>query len=101
MKDIFEEVAWFEEGVTLEEKFKMLSDWVTDNTIFFVPPSIFEDTQGCDFIIANDISRKDIGFNSDNNEVYILDEKLNIKKVEKSSKKEIAKNILEFVYGKN
>ena len=32
-------------------------------------------------LIANDISRKDIGFNSDNNEVYIIDRNLNIKHI--------------------
>lgn len=53
----------------------------------------------CDFLVANDISRKDIGFSSDENEVYILDKELNIKKFEKASKKVIAKEILEFIYG--
>ena len=38
--------------------------------------------KGCDYIIANDISRKEIGFDSDENEVYILDRDLNIKKIE-------------------
>ena len=55
----------------------------------------------CDFLVANDISRKDIGFSSDENEVYILDKDLNVKKIEKASKPVIAQKILEFVYGKN
>ena len=32
--------------------------------------------KGCDFLIANDISRKDIGFNSNENEVYIIDKRI-------------------------
>ena len=54
--------------------------------------------KGCDYIVANDISRKDIGFNSDENEVYIIDKKLNIKHIEKASKQEIAKKILENIF---
>ena len=54
--------------------------------------------KGCDFLIANDISRKDIGFNSDENEVYILDKNLNIKHIEKDTKQNIAKRILEEIF---
>ena len=54
--------------------------------------------KGCDYIIANDISRKDIGFNSDENEVYILDKNLNIKHIEKDTKQNIAKRILEEIF---
>ena len=54
--------------------------------------------KGCDYLIANDISRKDIGFNSDENEVYILDKNLNIQHIEKDSKINIAKQILERVF---
>lgn len=54
--------------------------------------------KGCDFLIANDISRKDIGFNSDSNEVYILDKNLNIKKLERDTKQNIAKQILEEIF---
>ena len=38
--------------------------------------------KGCDYLIANDISRKDIGFSSDMNEVYILDKNLKINHIE-------------------
>ena len=55
--------------------------------------------KGCDLLIANDISRKDIGFNSDENEIYILDKKLNIKHIEKDTKQNIAKRILEEIFG--
>jgi phosphopantothenoylcysteine decarboxylase/phosphopantothenate--cysteine ligase len=54
--------------------------------------------KGCDYIVANDISRKDIGFSSDMNEVYILDKNLEISHIDRSSKKEIAKKILEKVF---
>lgn len=53
--------------------------------------------KGCDFLIANDISRSDIGFSSDYNEVYILDKSGNIQKIEKSTKKQIAKKIFEII----
>jgi len=53
--------------------------------------------KGCDYLIANDISRKDIGFNSDENEVTILDKNGNIIKIEKLPKKVIARKILEWI----
>ncbi len=55
--------------------------------------------KGCDFLIANDISRKDIGFNSNENEIYIIDKSLNIKHIEKDTKENIAKRILEEIFG--
>lgn len=54
--------------------------------------------KGCDFLVANDISRKDIGFSSDLNEVYILDKNLKISHIEKDTKKNIAKKILEKIF---
>lgn len=54
--------------------------------------------KGCDFLIANDISRKDIGFNTDENEVYIIDKSLNIKHIEKDTKENIARRILEEIF---
>lgn len=47
-----------------------------------------------DYIVANDISKKDIGFASDDNEVYIIDKNKKIRKVEKSSKEIIAREII-------
>lgn len=55
--------------------------------------------KGCDYLIANDISRKDIGFSSDENEVYIIDSCMNIEHIEKDSKQNIAHKILEKVFG--
>ena len=53
--------------------------------------------KGCDYLVANDISRSDIGFSSDDNEVTILDKSGNIKKLEKASKRVIARKILEYI----
>ncbi len=47
-----------------------------------------------DYIIANDVSKKEIGFGSDNNEVYIIDKYNNINKIDKTSKRNIAKQIV-------
>ena len=54
--------------------------------------------KGCDLLVANDISRKDIGFDSDSNEVYIINRELNIKHIEKDTKQNIAKRILEEIF---
>ena len=51
--------------------------------------------KGCDFLVANDISRKDIGFNSDENEVTIFDSNGAIKKIAKAPKSVIARKIWE------
>lgn len=55
--------------------------------------------KNCDFICANDISQKDIGFSSDYNELFIIDKSLNISKIEKTSKQNAALKILEKIYG--
>ena len=44
----------------------------------------------CDIIIANDISKKEVGFNSDQNEVIIIDKNGKTQKIKKSSKKFVA-----------
>ena len=54
--------------------------------------------KGCDFLVANDISRKDIGFSSDMNEVYILDKNLKISHIERDTKLNIARKILEKIF---
>ena len=54
--------------------------------------------KGCDYLIANDISRTDIGFSSDYNEVLILDKKGGMKKLEKASKSNIAREILKEIH---
>ncbi len=44
----------------------------------------------CDIMVANDVSKKGVGFNTDFNEVIIIDKKGNTEKVKKSSKRFIA-----------
>ncbi len=53
--------------------------------------------KGCDYLVANDISRADIGFSSDDNEVSILDKSGKIVKLDKAPKKVIARQILEYI----
>lgn len=55
--------------------------------------------KGCNYLVANDISRKDTGFSSDYNEVYLLNKNLEITKIEKDTKENIALKILEKIYG--
>ena len=50
-----------------------------------------------DFVIANEISRTDRGFESDDNEVYIISKNGKVKKIELTSKREVAKQIVEYV----
>ena len=54
--------------------------------------------KGCDYIVANDISRKDIGFSSDMNEVYILDKNQKISHINICTKQEVAQKILEKIF---
>tara|TARA_B100001029_G_C15035261_1_gene439702 strand:+ start:156 stop:1382 length:1227 start_codon:yes stop_codon:yes gene_type:complete len=44
----------------------------------------------CDIMVANDVSKKDTGFNSDLNEVIIIDKNGKTQKIKKNSKKFIA-----------
>lgn len=55
--------------------------------------------KGCDYLIANNISRKDIGFSSDYNEVAILDKNGGLKKIERADKLTVAYKIFEEIYG--
>ena len=54
--------------------------------------------KGCDYLVANDISRNDIGFSSDMNEVYILDKNLKISHISINTKHYIAQKILEKIF---
>ena len=56
--------------------------------------------KNCDLIIANDISKKDSGFNSDYNRISIIDNNGKIKIIKKSRKSFIANKIVEFILGK-
>lgn len=57
------------------------------------------DKKGCDYLIANDISRKDIGFSSDYNEVSVISKSGEIKTLSRAMKKDIARQIFEEIYG--
>ena len=65
----------------------------TNNLIEYAKEKIVK--KNLDFIVANDISKKDIGVGSDDNEVYIIDKHDNIKKIDKSNKNNIAKAIVD------
>jgi phosphopantothenoylcysteine decarboxylase / phosphopantothenate---cysteine ligase len=54
----------------------------------------------CDLMIANDVSQKDIGFNSDYNKVSIIDKKGKIKIIPKNKKSFIANKIAEILLDK-
>ena len=65
----------------------------TNNLIEYAKEKIVK--KNLDYIVANDISKKDIGFGSDDNEVYIIDKHDNIKKIDKSNKNNIARAIID------
>jgi phosphopantothenoylcysteine decarboxylase/phosphopantothenate--cysteine ligase len=48
---------------------------------------------GANFMVANDVSKEGAGFDSDSNEVLIIDE--SVLKVPLTSKKEVARQILD------
>ena len=54
----------------------------------------------CDLIIANDVSKKDIGFNSDYNEVTVIDKRGKIKFLPKNKKSFIANTIAKIILDK-
>ncbi|MEM7601240.1 MAG: bifunctional phosphopantothenoylcysteine decarboxylase/phosphopantothenate--cysteine ligase CoaBC [Verrucomicrobiota bacterium] len=50
--------------------------------------------KGCDFLVANDVGRSDIGFDRDENEVMIFSKDGACKKIGRASKEEIAAQIV-------
>ena len=56
--------------------------------------------KNCDFIIANDVSKKDMGFNSEFNKVLIINNHGIIRKISKNKKSFIANKIAEIVVNK-
>ena len=54
----------------------------------------------CDLIVANDVSRKESGFNSDYNKVSIIDKKGKIKSIPKNKKSYIANTIAKIILDK-
>ena len=57
-------------------------------------------TKHCDYLIANDVSKKEIGFNSDYNEVTIIDKFGGKNKIKKNKKSYIATLIAEKIINK-
>jgi len=56
--------------------------------------------KNCDIMFANDVSKKDIGFNSDFNKVSVIDQKGNIKVIQKNKKSFIANKIAQILLDK-
>ena len=54
-------------------------------------------SKNCDWIIANDVSKKDIGFNADDNEVSIFYKNKSSEKISKTNKSLIANEIVKRV----
>ncbi len=53
--------------------------------------------KGCDYLVANDVSRKDIGFDQDENEVIIFGADGSRQALAKQEKRELGKAILELI----
>lgn len=47
----------------------------------------------CDWILANNVADKSIGFNSDYNEVFLISKNKEVEKFNKTTKSEIAKKL--------
>ena len=56
--------------------------------------------KNCDLIIANDVSNKEVGFNSDYNKVSVIDANGNINIIKKNKKSFIANKIAEIIINK-
>ena len=56
--------------------------------------------KNCDLIFANNVSKKEIGFNTDYNKVSMIDQKGNIKVIPKNKKSFIANKIAQILLNK-
>lgn len=65
----------------------------TNNVIEYAKKKL--EQKHCDWIIANDVSDKNIGFNSKNNEISIIHKNQEIEKISKREKSEIATLIVQ------
>ena len=54
----------------------------------------------CDIIFANDVSQKDIGFNSDYNKISVIDKSGSVRIIPKNKKSLIANKIAEILLNK-
>ncbi len=57
-------------------------------------------SKNCDLIFANDVSKKEIGFNSNFNKISVIDQKGNIKVIPKNKKSFIANKIAQILLDK-
>ena len=60
----------------------------TNNVIEYAKKKL--DQKHCDWIVANDVSDKTIGFNSSENEISIISKNAPIEKISKRTKSEIS-----------
>jgi phosphopantothenoylcysteine decarboxylase/phosphopantothenate--cysteine ligase len=65
----------------------------SEGSITAYADKLFTDAQA-DFVIVNDVSRTDIGFESDENEVYVVSRDQKVHKIEKASKMHVAEEIV-------
>lgn len=77
--------------------FKAYDGKSTKNVKKTIEP-LFHDA-GADWVVANDISDRTIGFESDENEVSMFSKKGQVVTIQKASKQEIARNILKIISG--
>ena len=55
------------------------------------------EAKGCDFVVANDVSRSDIGFDSAENEIVVLFPEGRVERPPRAEKTELAKVLLMFI----
>ncbi|GAB6189057.1 bifunctional phosphopantothenoylcysteine decarboxylase/phosphopantothenate--cysteine ligase CoaBC [Marinitoga arctica] len=67
----------------------------TNNLINYAKRKLKE--KKCDLIVANDVSKKETGFDSDLNEIYLLNKMGEVTHVEKNTKKSIAFSIVDYI----
>ncbi len=70
----------------------------TQNVIEYARKKLI--SKNADIFVANDVSRHDAGFESETNEVIILDKDGSVHELELMSKDETAREILKVIYGK-
>ena len=56
--------------------------------------------KNCDLIFANDVSKKDVGFNSDFNKISVIDQRGNISLIQRNKKSFIANKIAQILLNK-
>ena len=94
--DILKEIC--EKKKNLKENVPTIVGFCAESENLLENAKIKINNKCCDYIVANDISRKDIGFNSDENEVYLINKNMDVKHIEKDTKQHIARKILEEIF---